>query len=103
MSTKHKIRNGFRVVGPNTADYREHTWYFPSLEEARRFADNIAADLDAEYDIFQYIGTVRQVPRPTRPIEFVASGSPTDATKETSVQDGNAAGAALLTPDSPAS
>jgi hypothetical protein len=43
----------------------------PTFEEAKRFAENIAQEVDAEYDILQYIGTVRQVVVPSRPIEFV--------------------------------
>lgn len=54
MSDKY---NGFRVVGPNTTDYRESMWYFPNLEEAKTFCEAIA-----EYDILQYIGTARRQP-----------------------------------------
>jgi len=71
MSDKHKIRDGFRVVGPNLSDYRESVWYFPTLQEARKFAEGIALEVDDEYDIFQYVGTVRQVPLPPRPLEWV--------------------------------
>lgn len=66
-----KLRSGYRVVGPNTADYRQSTWYMPTLEEAKRFANHIAAEVDAEYDILKYVGSVRQVPLPPRPIEWV--------------------------------
>lgn len=58
-------------MGPNTLDLQQHTWYFPSMEDARRFCENIASEVDAEYDIFQYIGTVRQIPLPPRPLEFL--------------------------------
>lgn len=71
MSDKHKIRDGFRVVGPNTNNYRESNWYFPTLESAEAFARHIAEEVDAEYDIFQYIGTIRQIPLPPRQIEFM--------------------------------
>jgi hypothetical protein len=78
MSDKHKIRSGFRVVGPNTAYYRQSTWYFPTLEEAKKFCETIAQDVDAEYDILQYVGTVRQVPVPPRPVEWVEAQCPND-------------------------
>lgn len=67
----HKIRDGFRVRGPNAADYRIHDWYFPTLDAAKTFAEHIAADVDAEYEIFQYIGSVRQEVVPPRPLEFI--------------------------------
>lgn len=66
-----KLRDGFRVVGPNTADYSISTWYMSTLDEARRFAEGIAKNVDAEYDILQYVGTVRQKPLDPRPVEFV--------------------------------
>ena len=66
-----KLRNGFSVVGPNTLNLEEHIWYCPTLEDARRLADSLAAQVDAEYEIYQYIGAVRQVVVPPRPIEFV--------------------------------
>lgn len=59
------------MVGPNTSDYQRTTWYFPTLEEARNFCENIAKEVDAEYDVLQYIGTVRQKPLEPRPIEWV--------------------------------
>lgn len=71
MSDKHKIRSGYRVVGPNIYNYSQSTWYFPTLEEAKGFCEGIAKDLDAEYDILKFVGTIRQVPLPTRPIEWV--------------------------------
>lgn len=67
------IKSGFRVVGPNTSDLRESTWYFPTLKEARHFCEHIALEVDAEYDIFQFIGTVRQEPAPKRPIQWIAA------------------------------
>lgn len=72
MSETHeKSGGGFRVVGPNTSDYRQSTWRFPTLLEARRFAEGIAQTVDAEYHIFQHVGTVRQVPLPPRPVEYL--------------------------------
>lgn len=71
MSNKHKIRKGYRVVGPNTADYKISTWYFPTFKEAEQFCNHIAADVDAEYDILKYVGTVRQKPLEPRPVEYV--------------------------------
>jgi hypothetical protein len=71
MSNDTKIRDGFRVKGPNTADGRIHIWYMPTLEEAQTFAENIAKEVDAEYDIYEYVGSVRQIPLEPRPIEFV--------------------------------
>ncbi len=69
--TDHRVRKGFRVVGPNLADGSVTTWYMETLEEARKFADGIAQRCDAEYDILQYVGTVRQVPLPLRPLEWL--------------------------------
>lgn len=66
-----KIKSGFRVVGPNTSNYQQSTWYFSTLEEAKKFCETIALDVDAEYDILKYIGTMRQVPVPPRPVEWV--------------------------------
>lgn len=66
-----KLRKGFRVVGPNLANYQISTWYFASLQEARAFAEGIAKQVDAEYDILQYVGVVRQKPLESRPLEFV--------------------------------
>jgi len=71
MSDTHKIRSGYLVVGPNTSDYRQSTWYFPTLEESKKFCEAIAKEVDAEYDILKFIGTVRQVPLPTRPLEWM--------------------------------
>ena len=71
MTKNLPSRSSFRVVGPNASDYTRTTWYFPTLEEAKKFCEHIAQDVDAEYDILQYIGTVRQVPVPPRPIEWV--------------------------------
>lgn len=75
MSTINKIQSGFRVVGPNLANYQQSTWYYPTLEEAKRFAEHMANEVDAEYDILQYVGTVRQVVLPPRPIEFVPAST----------------------------
>lgn len=71
--TDPKIRTGFRVVGPNLADGRVSTWYMQSLEEAKSFAEGIAKQCDAEYDILQFVGTIRQIPMPPRPIEWLES------------------------------
>ncbi len=70
---KHKLRDGFRVVGPNTSDYEKSIWYFKTLEEAKTFAFGIAADVDAEYEIYQYVGSIGQIPTPTRPIQFIGA------------------------------
>lgn len=72
MSETHdKSGGGFRVVGPCLGSYQQTTWRFPSLSEARKFAESIAQSVDAEYHIFQHVGTVRQVPLPPRPVEYL--------------------------------
>ena len=64
-------RSKYRVVGPNTSDYRQSTWFYDDVEEAKKFALHMAGEVDATYDIFQYIGSYRQTPLPVRPIEFI--------------------------------
>lgn len=76
MTTTHKTRSGYRVIGPNTADGRITTWYPATLAEAKTFAESIAKEMDAEYDILLYVGTVRQVPLEPRPVEWVEAASP---------------------------
>lgn len=71
MSSEHKIRGGFRVVGPNTNDGEIHIWYFPDFDRAKSFATHIASEVDAEYDIFEYKGSVRQEKPKPRPVEFI--------------------------------
>lgn len=71
---------GFRVVGPNLADGRITTWYMGSISEAKNFAEGIAAQMDSEYDILEYVGTVRQVLLAPRPIEWVPADKKAEAT-----------------------
>lgn len=66
-----KIKDDFWVLGPNSHNYQPTQWYFSTLEEAKKFCETMAQDIDGEYDILQFIGTVRQVPVPSRPIEWV--------------------------------
>jgi len=76
MSDEHKIRGGFRVVGPNTNNGQITQWYFESFEKAVEFAKSIAAKVDVEYDIFEYKGSVRQEKPKARPVEFIAPEKP---------------------------
>ncbi len=63
-----KIRSGFRVIGPNTADGKESTWYMPTIGEANSFAEQLAKTTDKEVDVCKYLGSFRKA-KP--PIEFV--------------------------------
>ena len=71
MNHEHKVRDGFRVVGPNSLNGRIEVWSLPDLEKAKEFAEMMAKDVDAEYDILRFVGTVRQVPLEPRPLEFI--------------------------------
>lgn len=73
---RKEIKSGYEVVGPNTADYRESRWYFPSLADARRFAEHIALEVDAAYDIYLHVGRVQQKPLEHRPLEFTELPKP---------------------------
>lgn len=71
MSNEHKVRNDYRVVGPNSLNGKMEVWALPDLEKAKEFAEIMAKDVDAEYDILRFVGTVRQVPLEPRPLEFI--------------------------------
>jgi hypothetical protein len=64
-----KIRTGFRVVGHNTSDGDLHSWFFPSLELANAFAQQLCQDTGKEVDVCKYLGSWRRV----EPVEFVAA------------------------------
>jgi hypothetical protein len=76
MSSEHKIRGGFRVIGPNTNNGQITQWYFDTFDKAVEFAGSIAAKVDVEYDIFEYKGSVRQEKPKIRPIEFIPPVQP---------------------------
>lgn len=66
----NKIRNGFRVIGKNTTDYKETVWYFSTLEQANAFASQLAKDTGKEVDVTKYLGSWR---RPEPSMEFIKS------------------------------
>lgn len=69
--TDPKTRSPFMVTGPNLADGRMSRWFYDNLNNAKAFAVNMAEKFDAEYDIYEYVAMVRQVPPPPRPVEFI--------------------------------
>ena len=71
MNHEHKTRNGFRVIGPNSVNGKIEVWSFLDFEKAREFAEVMAKDVDAEYNIYRFVGIVRQVPLEPRPLEFI--------------------------------
>lgn len=64
----NKMRNGFRVVGNNTTDGKLHSWYFPTLDLANAFANQLCRDTGKEVDVCKYLGSWRKAEPPT---EFV--------------------------------
>jgi len=68
-----KKRDGFRVVGHNTADERLSCWYFPTLEAANIFAKSLCEDTKKEVDVCKYIGSWRPAQPPA---EFVVATDP---------------------------
>lgn len=65
-----KIRNGYRVIGANTTDYKETVWYFSTLEQANAFASQLTKDTGKEVDVCKYLGSWR---RPEPSMEFIKS------------------------------
>lgn len=73
------ILGGYRVIGPNTADYTESRWYFPLLADARRFAEHIALEVGwASYDIYLHVGRIQQEPIPPRPLQYTEAPKPVE-------------------------
>lgn len=71
MGDKHKVRRGYRVIGPNVSNYQSSTWTFETLDLAKTFAIGMVNEVDVEYDILKYVGSIRQKPKKLRPIEWV--------------------------------
>lgn len=64
-----KCRDGYRVSGKNTADGRLSLWYFPTQEDADRFAKHLVEDTSQdEVDVLLYVGSWRKA-KP--PLEFI--------------------------------
>lgn len=70
MKEDCKIRNGYRVIGNNTADGRISVWYYPDKEHADLFAQSLAESTGKEVDVVKYLGSWRTT-KP--PCEFIKS------------------------------
>lgn len=55
------VKSGYRVIGPNTADGALHSWYFPSEEDANRFAKDLAISTDQEIEVCKFVSCWRSV------------------------------------------
>ncbi len=79
MSIDHKIRTGYRVIGPNTSTGELNDWYFPTEKEANRFAARLSQSTNEEVDVCKYLGSYRRV----IPTEYIkATDTNEEAIKE---------------------
>lgn len=69
MKADCKIRAGYRVIGNNTVDGALHSWYFPTIDEANKFAESLCRTTGEEVDVCKYLGSWKTV----RPTEFIKS------------------------------
>lgn len=51
-----RLHDGFRVVGPNSADGGFSVWYFPTRKEADAFAQSAAETTRGSFDILKPLG-----------------------------------------------
>ncbi len=68
----------YLVVGPNTFDGEESSWFPEDRKMADAFAKQLASDTNAEVKVYEYIGTFC----PIVPVEWV----PAESTPEPSEQ-----------------
>ena len=50
-----RIASGYRVIGQNTLDGSLHSWYFPTEEQANKFAEHLASKTDEEVEVCKFI------------------------------------------------
>lgn len=50
------LDDGYRVVGPNTADGALSMWYFPTLKDANQFAKQLAEESPRPFGVSNRLG-----------------------------------------------